>query len=119
MKALDFISEVTKNKTLKTVIDTIMDSINNGNSFSYAISQQGIFSETFIQVISASEKSGNLEKGLTYLADYMNKRIDTRKKLRRVFSYPAVILTMAFGRCSVPGAVHHTFPVRSLPFHRR
>ncbi len=97
MKALDFISEVTKNKSLKNVIDAIMDSINNGNSFSYAISQQGIFSETFIQVISASEKSGNLEKGLVYLADYMNKRIETRKKLRRVFSYPAVILTMAFG----------------------
>ncbi len=97
MKALDFISEVTKNKTLKTVINAIMDSINSGNSFSYAISQQGIFSETFIQVISASEKSGNLEKGLTYLADYMNKRIETRKQLRRVFSYPAVILTMAFG----------------------
>ena len=96
MKSLDFITEVTKNKSLKTVINAIIDSINNGNSFSYAISQQGVFSDTFIQVISASEKSGNLEKGLVYLADFLNKRIETKKKLRRVFAYPAVILTMAF-----------------------
>lgn len=97
MKALDFVADVTKNKTLKKMLEEIIDSINNGNSFSHAIAEQeDVFSETYIQVIRASEQSGNLEKGLVYMADFMNKQIETKKRLKRVFSYPAVILTMAF-----------------------
>lgn len=96
MKALDFVSEVTKNKSLKKMIDVIIDSINNGNSFSQAISEQeGVFSETYIQVIRASEKSGNLERGLLYMADFMNKSLDTKKRFKRLFMYPSVIMTLA------------------------
>lgn len=98
MKALDFVGDVTKNKSMKSMIDVIIQSINNGNSFSQAISEQdGVFSETFIQVIRASEKSGNLERGLTHMAEHMNKLLETKKRLKRVFAYPAVILSLAFG----------------------
>jgi general secretion pathway protein F len=96
MKALDFVNDVTKNKSLKKMIEIIIDSINNGNSFSQAISEQeGVFSETYVQVIRASEKSGNLERGLIYMADFMSKTLEARKRFRRLFTYPSVILLLA------------------------
>ena len=39
MKALDYIGDATKNKSTKHMLDTIIQSIQNGNSFSQAISE--------------------------------------------------------------------------------
>ncbi len=100
MKAMDYIGDATKNKSLKHMLDTIIQSIQNGNSFSQAISEyKSVFSETYIQVIRASEKSGNLEKGLTHLADNISKGVEIRKSLKRVLTYPIIVLSMAVLVC--------------------
>jgi type IV pilus assembly protein PilC len=100
MKALDYISEATKNKSLKSMIGAIIQSIQSGNSFSQAIGEyKSVFSETYIQVIRASEKSGNLEKGLTHLADNISKGVEIRKSLKRVLTYPVIVLSMAVCVC--------------------
>jgi len=100
MKGMEYIAEATKNRSLKNMLDTVVQSIQNGNSFSQAISEyKGVFSDTYIQVIRASEKSGNLEKGLTHLADNISKGVEIRRSLRRVLTYPAIVLTFALCVC--------------------
>jgi type II secretory pathway component PulF len=100
MKALDYIAEAAKNRTMRTMLETIIQSIQNGNSFSQAITEyRNVFSDTYIQVIRASEKSGNLEKGLTYLGDNISKGVEIRKSLKRVLTYPAIVLTLALCVC--------------------
>jgi type IV pilus assembly protein PilC len=100
MKALDYIGEATRNKSMKSMLEGIIQSIQNGNSFSQAIGEyKSVFSETFIQVIRASEKSGNLEKGLTHLADNISKSVEIRKSLKRVLTYPVIVLSLAVCVC--------------------
>jgi type II secretory pathway component PulF len=101
MKSLEYINEATKNKSLKSMLEAIVQSIQGGNSFSQAINEyRSVFSETYIQVVRASEKSGNLEKGLTHLADNINKGIQMRKALKRVLTYPIMILSLAVCVCA-------------------
>jgi type II secretory pathway component PulF len=101
MKALDYINEATRNKSFKALLDGIIQAIQGGASFSQAINDyRNVFSETYIQVIRASEKSGNLEKGLTYLADNISKGVQMRKALKRVLTYPAIILSLAVCVCA-------------------
>jgi type IV pilus assembly protein PilC len=101
MKAMDYISEATRNKSLKAMLEGIVQSIQSGSSFSQAINDyRSVFSETYIQVIRASEKSGNLERGLTHLADNISKGVQMRKALKRVLTYPAIILTLAVCVCT-------------------
>jgi len=95
--SLQLIKQHTTNKLLKNIITDIIDSIHNGSSFSGAIlKHEDIFSETYYQVIKASEKSGNLQQGLKYLSDHIYKQIDTKKRLKKVFNYPVIVLTLAF-----------------------
>jgi type II secretory pathway component PulF len=100
MKALDYIGEATKNKSMKSLLEGVIQAIQNGNSFSQAISEyKSVFSESYIQVIRASEKSGNLEKGLTHLADNIGKGVEIRKSLKRVLTYPTIVLSLALCVC--------------------
>jgi type IV pilus assembly protein PilC len=100
MKALDYISEAARNKSIKSLLEGVIQAIQNGNSFSQAISEyKSVFSESFIQVIRASEKSGNLEKGLTHLADNIGKGVEIRKSLKRVLTYPTIVLSRAICVC--------------------
>jgi type IV pilus assembly protein PilC len=98
MKGMEYIAEATKNRSLRIMLEAIVQSIQNGNSFSQAIGEyKSVFSDTYIQVIRASEKSGNLEKGLTHLADNIGKSVEIRKSLKRVLTYPAIVITFAIG----------------------
>jgi type IV pilus assembly protein PilC len=100
MKALDYIGEAARNRSMKNMLEGIVQSIQNGNSFSQAIAEyKSVFSDTYIQVVRASEKSGNLEKGLTHLADNISKGVEIRKSLKRVLTYPAIVLSLAVCVC--------------------
>ena len=100
MKGLDYIGEAARNRSMKSMLDGIIQSIQNGNSFSQAIGEyKSVFSDTFVQVIRASEKSGNLEKGLTHLADNISKGVEIRKSLKRVLTYPIIVLSLAVCVC--------------------
>ena len=96
VSALQLIQQQTTNKMFKNVVFDIINMIHNGSSFSGAVQKHGdVFPETFYQVIKASEQSGNLEQGLGFLAGYLNKQIETRKRLKQIFNYPIIVLTLA------------------------
>jgi hypothetical protein len=63
MKALIFISEVTKNKSLKNVIDAIMDSINIAIPYPMLSASRCIFFRDVHPGNQRHEKSGTLKKG--------------------------------------------------------
>ena len=96
VSALQLIQQQTTNKMFKNVVFDIVTMIHNGSSFSGAVQKHGdVFPETFYQVIKASEQSGNLELGLGFLAGYLNKQIETRKRLKQIFNYPIIVLSLA------------------------
>ena len=97
VSALQLIQQQTANKTLKNIVFDIINMIRNGSSFSGAVQKHGdVFPETYYEVIKASEQSGSLEQGLGYLASYLNKQTETKKRLKQIFNYPIIVLTLAF-----------------------
>jgi type IV pilus assembly protein PilC len=98
LTSLQLLAGQASKSSLKDVLHGIIEEIQVGNSFSLALSNHPqVFSNTYCQVIRASEQAGNLEFGLRQAADYMEKQAATAQKIRRAMSYPAFVLLMAIG----------------------
>jgi type IV pilus assembly protein PilC len=96
--ALRLLEEQAPSKALAKVIRGLANELQKGNSFAQALAgYPQVFSNTYCQVIKASELSGNFEVSLRRAADYMEKEINAGKKVQRSLIYPLVVLAMAFG----------------------
>ena len=84
-------------KTLKKVIDQVIDDVNKGQFLSDALERhQHLFGEFFINIIRIGEASGTLASNLLYLAEEMKKSKDLRGKVRSSMIYPIIILIATF-----------------------
>ena len=96
--ALQLLSRQTRKQAMKAIIEDIAASLNTGKPFSDAISKYpGVFSSMYCEVIKTVEKSGELNTGLEYLAEYIEKQESVKKRIRRALTYPAVVV--AFAMC--------------------
>ncbi len=97
-RALQVLSDQTKNEWFKGVILEIRGKITSGSSFSQALeSYPGIFSEVFRNMIKLSEESGTLEKTLESLTNQMEKEYELKSKIKSALIYPAVIICAMAG----------------------
>jgi type IV pilus assembly protein PilC len=55
-----------------------------------------VFPALYWRAVSAGEKSGNMEVVMRQMADYMEKRMLTEKKIRGALSYPIFVVIVAF-----------------------
>ncbi|MCK4274809.1 MAG: type II secretion system F family protein, partial [Dehalococcoidales bacterium] len=98
LNSLKLLEEQTSKKSLKKIIDGLVEEIQGGNSLSQALGHYPqIFSNTYCQVIKASEQAGNLELGLRQAAGYLEKQAVANQKIKRAMLYPAFVLLMAIG----------------------
>ncbi|MBF0202105.1 MAG: type II secretion system F family protein [Desulfamplus sp.] len=96
--AVDALITQTGSGNLQRVLSKIKASIEEGNSFSQALSQYpSIFSPVYINMITAGESSGTLELVLERLADITEKQEDTRKKIQASLAYPAIMAITGAG----------------------
>ncbi len=98
LNSLHLLEGQSSKKSLKKTIDGLIEEIQGGNSLSQALSHYPqVFSNTYCQVIKASEQAGNLEIGLRQAASYMEKQSVANQKIKRAMLYPAFVLLMAVG----------------------
>ena len=96
VQALGILSEQIDNKSLKNVVVTLRQDIEEGMSFCDALSKHPlVFSELFINMSRAGEASGMLDEVLDRLASYLEKTASLQRKVKSSLVYPAVVLTMA------------------------
>jgi general secretion pathway protein F len=92
--SLTALIEQTENAALKKTLIQVRERINEGSSLAGALDEhQRVFSPLFINMIRAGEASGALPLVLLRLADFSERRLDTRKKVTAKMYYP--ILTLA------------------------
>lgn len=95
LRALEVLSRHKRSRLRKTIF-SIRQSIEDGYSFTEAISIQDRFFTPFERaVIQAGEMSGRLESNLRFLADYMEKISFWRRKIIGGMIYPLIILHAA------------------------
>jgi type IV pilus assembly protein PilC len=83
----------TNQPALKEAIFQISEDIDAGLSLSQAIERQkDIFSDFFVSMVRSAEVTGNLEKVVGFLADYIEKEAILVSKARSALIYPALIV---------------------------
>jgi len=92
-RALQVLSDQTKNQKLKSVLADIKIDIGKGESFSKALSKHpDVFPEVFRSMIELSEEAGTIEEVLGNLTDQMEKEHDIKSKVTGALIYPAVVV---------------------------
>ena len=91
--AFELMKDQITNRTLKKVVNDVVDDIRAGNQLSSALSKHpDVFPTLACRTISIGEQTGNLETMLRQVADYMEKEIVTKKGIKGALMYPVIAL---------------------------
>jgi type IV pilus assembly protein PilC len=122
------VADQTTSKSLKTVIEGLITSVEGGSSLSAAAAKYPeVFNKLFISLVAAGEVSGTLDKALERLADQQEKDADIISKIRGAMMYPIIVLIVMFGVIAfmviklLPAVqnLYSTFPGAQLPLITR
>jgi type II secretory pathway component PulF len=95
LKSLEILKDQIRNRTLADIIDSIIKDIQEGASFSHAISRYPqVFSSVYVALIEASEGSGLLDKAFLRLADTLEKQQKIRGAVKSALTYPLIVVIM-------------------------
>ncbi len=87
--ALSGLVEQTTNKTLKTIITQVKESVNEGNSLTSALSEHPkLFSKVYVNMVRAGEASGSLDVVLERLAEFGERQHALRSRISAAMIYP-------------------------------
>ncbi len=96
IQAMDILSSQMENKRFKEVLTTVKNDVESGMSVEEALRKHpSVFSELFVNMVAAGEKSGNMGEILNRLAKYLESEARIRAKVKSAMTYPAVVITVA------------------------
>jgi type IV pilus assembly protein PilC len=97
-RSLEVLEEQSNNPAFGSIITEIRQNIENGSSLEKAFGQhRNIFSDFFCGMLEAGESGGKLTESLEMSAEYLEKRMDMRRRIRSAFTYPAVVCVVCIG----------------------
>jgi len=87
--ALNGLIEQTTNKSLKTIITQIKESVNEGNSLTSALAEHPrLFSKIYVNMVRAGEASGSLDVVLERLAEFGERQQALHSRIKAALIYP-------------------------------
>jgi type IV pilus assembly protein PilC len=96
MEALEVIVEETSGKLMRSVLQSIIDSLRSGDTFATAAAKHPeAFPNFYIGILQSAELTGNLDIVLNQLADYIDRDVKARGKITSALIYPAVVAVMS------------------------
>ena len=97
VKAVKTVAGQTRSRKLQTVLSRVKDAIEEGSSFADALKlYPGVFSPVYVNMVAAGESSGTLEIVLDRLADFAERRQETKKRIQAALAYPMVMSVIGF-----------------------
>jgi type IV pilus assembly protein PilC len=95
VQALNVLSDQAANKSFGAVLGNIQKAIETGTSLTDALRKYPkVFDRIFINLVSAGEVSGALEKVLQRLAIFYEKAAALRRKVLSAFTYPVMVVVL-------------------------
>jgi len=96
VQALDILSKQTVNKTFAKAISEVKTDVEGGSTYADSLKRHPrVFSELYVNMVSAGEAGGILDTVLNRLAQYIEKAMRLKKKIRGAMIYPSVIIAVA------------------------
>jgi type IV pilus assembly protein PilC len=94
-EAIEFLKAETKNKIFKNRLESILESLNNGQSLSSAMKKfPKIFPDIYVNIMRVGEQSGTLPQAMTDLADHLEENENFKRKVKGALIYPKIIVTI-------------------------
>ncbi len=85
--------QVTTSRAFKKVMESIIDDIRGGGSFTQAlVKHPKVFNEIYSRTITVGEQSGNLEMVLNRMSDYLEKQGAIAQKVGGALAYPMIVM---------------------------
>ena len=96
VESLRILSRQYKNKDYSRIFRSMIYDLTMGDSFSTAMDKQGeAFPRLLINMVKASEMTGEPPEALDDMADYFTETDKTRKQMITALTYPAIVLVIA------------------------
>jgi len=87
-----------KNKKFKQAVDTVKNDVEGGMALEEALRKHPkAFTDLYVNMTAAGEKSGNLPEVLSRLANFLERQAEVTGKVKSAMTYPLVVLAVAIG----------------------
>ncbi len=97
LRSLRILQEQQKGGNFKRIIGYVADDIEGGSTLSEAMAKYPrAFDRLFVNMVAAGETGGVLDLILSRIADFKEKAIRLRGRVKSAMIYPSVVLTAAF-----------------------
>ncbi len=98
MDALTVLVEQEENARLQSTLSSVRDTVREGASLADALkANPKVFSQLYINMVSAGEVSGTLEITLDRLADFLDEQVRFRGRFAAALAYPALMTIIGVG----------------------
>jgi type IV pilus assembly protein PilC len=96
VQALEILSTQVENKTLAKVLEQVKLDVEGGATFADSLKKHPkTFTELYVNMVAAGETGGILDTILNRLANYIEKSMKLKKKVKGAMVYPAVVTSVA------------------------
>ncbi len=98
MDSLTVLVEQEEAPGLKSALSSVRDSVREGASLADALkANPKVFSQLYMNMVSAGEASGALELALDRLADFLDEQVRFRGRFAAALAYPALMTVIGVG----------------------
>ena len=100
--AIKLLQGASNSGAFRAALEDIHHDLEAGEAFSTAIGRHpSVFNALYVDMVRAAEYSGTLDRVLIQVSSYLQRQDTALKKLRSAMIYPAIILLLAVGVCTV------------------
>ena len=98
LDGLEIIREETTKKLFAKALDGMIGRLQAGDTFAVAAAAHPeAFPDYYVGILASAELTGNLDVVLDQLAEYIEREIDSRQKVKAAITYPLIVMVMAIG----------------------
>lgn len=96
LRGLEVAREQEEDGALRTIIGSLRDRIEAGESLSAAMGRHPqVFPAVYVGVVRSGEAGGVLDQALLRLTEYLDREVALRQKVSSMATYPAFVLILA------------------------
>ncbi len=100
IQSLNILSEQTKNKYFKQVIQDVREDVEAGSTLNQAKRKfPRVFDDLYCNLVASGEQSGSLDIMLRRLAEFLESIVKLRSQVRQAMVYPSVIVGFSILVC--------------------
>ncbi|MBS3819602.1 type II secretion system F family protein [bacterium] len=96
IQSLNILSQQTKNRYFKTVIEEVRGDVEAGSTLNQAMRKHPkVFDDLYCNLVASGEQSGSLDMMLKRVAEFLENSLKIRSQVKQAMIYPVTIVCFA------------------------